>query len=49
MRRKVFWITFIGLGLVADFSLSLVWGAVATIPIIVFAWWFAYRSELFDD
>ncbi|MFL6229539.1 MAG: hypothetical protein ACJ741_12245 [Pyrinomonadaceae bacterium] len=47
MERKVFWITFILLGLVADIVLPLVWGLVATIPILALSWWVAYRSEWF--
>lgn len=38
---------FTGLGLLADFLLPLWWGLAATLPILVFAWWVAYRSEWF--
>jgi hypothetical protein len=44
MERKVFWGVFIVLGLIADLTLPLVWGIVATIPIVIFSWWVAYRS-----
>jgi hypothetical protein len=47
MERKVFWITFILLGLVADITLPLMWGVLATIPIAYVSWWVAYRSEWF--
>jgi hypothetical protein len=47
MERKVFWILFIALGLLADFTLSLWWALVATIPIAVVSWWVAYRSDWF--
>jgi hypothetical protein len=48
MQRKIFWITFLVLGLVADLSLPLWVSVVATLPIGVFSWWLAYRSEWFD-
>jgi hypothetical protein len=48
MQRKIFWITFLVLGLVADLSLPLWVSVVATIPIGVFSWWLAYRSEWFE-
>ncbi|HVE60084.1 MAG TPA: hypothetical protein VNB22_24935 [Pyrinomonadaceae bacterium] len=48
MKSKVFWITFMILGLGADVVLPLLWGLLATIPIMVFSWWLAYRSEWFD-
>lgn len=47
MERKVFWLVFLGLSVLADFLLSLWWGLAATIPIVVIAWWVAYRSDWF--
>ena len=47
MERKIFWVLFISLGLVADFILPLLWGIIATGPILLFSWWVAYRSEWF--
>jgi hypothetical protein len=47
MERKVFWMMFILLGLIADIMLPLMWGVIATIPIVIFSWWVAYRSEWF--
>jgi hypothetical protein len=47
MERKIFWITFIALGLVADIVLSMWWALAATIPICVVSWWVAYRSDWF--
>jgi len=47
MQRKVFWASFVALGLIADFTLPMVWGLLATIPIGLFSWWLAYRSEWF--
>ena len=47
MQRKIFWTVFIALGLLADFTLPLLWGILATIPIGVVSWWVAYRSDWF--
>jgi hypothetical protein len=47
MQRKVFWTTFVALGLVADFTLPIMWSLLATIPIGIFSWWVAYRSDWF--
>ena len=47
MERKVFWLTFAFLGLVADFVLPLWWAMGATVPIFAFSWWLAYRSGWF--
>jgi hypothetical protein len=47
MQRKVFWLTFGVLGIVADLTLPLWWAIVATIPIGMASWWIAYRSEWF--
>ena len=47
MQRKVFWTVFIALGLLADLTLPLLWGMLATIPIGIASWWVAYRSDWF--
>ena len=47
MQRKIFWTVFIALGLIADVTLPLLWGLLATIPIGVVSWWVAYRSDWF--
>lgn len=47
MQRKIFWTVFIALGLIADFTLPLLWGLLATIPIGIVSWWVAYRSDWF--
>lgn len=47
MERKIFWMTFAVLSAVASLALPLVWGLVASVPILLFSWWFAYRSDLF--
>lgn len=48
MERRIFWMVFIVLGLLADIVLPLWWAVIATIPIVVVAWWVAYRSEWFS-
>ena len=48
MQRKIFWLSFLLLGLVADVTLPFIWSIVATVPILFFCWWLAYRSEWFD-
>lgn len=47
MQKKVFWMLFSVLGLVADLALPLWWAIFATIPIGVASWWVAYRSDWF--
>ena len=47
MERKVFWMVFTVLGLLADFLLPLWWGLAATLPALFIAWWVAYRSDWF--
>jgi hypothetical protein len=44
LEKKFFWIIFLGLSLLADAFLPLLWGMLATLPICVFSWWVAYRS-----
>jgi len=49
MQKKVFWLLFISLGLIADFALPLMWwGIIATVPIVGISWWVAYRSGWFE-
>jgi hypothetical protein len=47
MQRKMFWIIFVCLGLVADLALPLWWALLATLPIGFASWWIAYRSGWF--
>ena len=47
MERKIFWMIFTVLGLLADFLLPIWWGLAATIPILFVSWWVAYRSDWF--
>ncbi len=44
MQRKIFWLLFLGLSVLADVMLPLLWGLLATIPIVFLSWWIAYRS-----
>lgn len=48
MKRKVFWMMFILVGLIADVTLPLTGALIATIPILFLSWWLAYRSDWFD-
>jgi hypothetical protein len=48
MERKIFWICFAVLGVIADLVLPIWWGLLATIPIVYVSWWIAYRSHWFD-
>ena len=43
-QRKLFWIVFTVLSLVLDFALPLVWGLIATVPVLFLSWWVVYRS-----
>jgi hypothetical protein len=36
------------IGLIADLILPFWWAVGATIPILGFSWWLAYRSEWFS-
>jgi hypothetical protein len=47
MERRIFWIIFVVLGILADVVLPIWWALAATIPIIVVSWWIAYRSDWF--
>lgn len=47
MERKIFWLSFVVLGVLADVLLPLWWAIAATIPIAYISWWIAYRSEWF--
>ena len=48
MQRKAFWMIFLSLSLIADFTLPLLWGLLATIPLVFLSWWMAYRSRWFE-
>ena len=43
-QRKLFWIIFTVLSLVLDLALPLVWGLIATVPVLFLSWWIVYRS-----
>lgn len=48
MERKIFWGSMTLLGILADLVLPLWWAIGATIPIMYFSWWIAYRSGWFE-
>jgi hypothetical protein len=48
MQRKIFWLLFIGLGLVLDFTVGWIWGVILTLPLLALCWWVAYRSGWFE-
>ncbi len=47
VQKKIFWMLVLILGLAADIALPLIWGVLATIPIVLLSWWIAYRSDWF--
>jgi len=47
VERKIFWLTSVVLSVIADIALPLLWGLLATIPIVLVSWWVAYRSGWF--
>ena len=47
MQKKIFWMVFLVLGLLADFVLPFWWAFFATVPILFISWWVAYRSDWF--
>ena len=47
MERKIFWLSFTVLDLVAGILLPLWCALAATIPIVYVSWWIAYRSDWF--
>lgn len=47
MEKKIFWGVFGIVGLVADFTLPMVWSLAATPAILALSWWVAYRSDWF--
>jgi hypothetical protein len=48
VQRKIFWMSFGCIGVIADLILPFWWAVAATIPILAFSWWFAYRSDWFN-
>ncbi len=46
-QRKVFWVVVAVLGVLANVFLPLGWVLVATLPIVLAAWWVAYQSNWF--
>ena len=45
MERKIFWLSFFILSLIADFTLPLLWAVLATLPIAALSWWMADRNQ----
>jgi hypothetical protein len=41
----MFWLIFIVLSAVADYLLPIVWGLVASFPILILSWWIVYKSD----
>ena len=44
LEKKIFWLIFIGLSLLADVFLPFFWSMAAAVPIVVLSWWLVYRS-----
>ncbi len=47
MQKKIFWLLFMVLGVIADLTLPWMWALLATFPILFLSWWIAYRSDWF--
>jgi hypothetical protein len=47
MEKRIFWMLFIVLGLVMDFTLPIWWSVALTLPLLVGCWWVAYKSGWF--
>lgn len=47
MEKKIFWMLFTVLGIVADILLPWAWALIANIPILYISWWVAYKSDWF--
>jgi hypothetical protein len=47
VQNKIFWTLILVLSLLADIVLPLMWGLVATIPIVFVSWWVVYKSGWF--
>jgi hypothetical protein len=48
MQNKIFWTLVMVLSVIADIVLPLMWGLIATAPIILLSWWIVYRSNWLD-
>lgn len=47
-KPKIFWTVYIVTSLIAGYALPIWWSLAATIPLVIFSWWVAYRSDWFD-
>ena len=48
MQRKIFWLLFLTLGVLADVLLPLIWGVLVMLPLAILCWWIVYRSGWFE-
>jgi uncharacterized membrane protein len=46
-QRKLFWLLVAAFGIIADLALPLIWGLLATLPIVFVSWWIVYRTDWF--
>jgi len=44
MQKKLFWVIYIVLSLIADFTLPLMWSLIMSVPLLILSWWVAFRS-----
>jgi hypothetical protein len=44
MQKKLFWVIYIVLSLIADFTLPLMWSLILSVPLLILSWWVAFRS-----
>jgi hypothetical protein len=44
MQKKLFWVIYIVLSLIADFTLPLIWSLIMSVPLLILSWWVAFRS-----
>ncbi len=48
MQKKMFWLLFLVLDLIAGFTMPLLWSSILTFPLLLLCWWIAYRSGWFE-
>jgi len=44
MQKKLFWVIYIVLSLIADFTLPLMWSLILSVPLLILSLWVAFRS-----
>jgi hypothetical protein len=47
-QKKIFWLLFIVIGLVLDFTVPFRWSIGLTLPLLVLCWWVVYKSGWLD-